>query len=72
MWSSDGEGRSIRSDALYPADGGWGVIIPWVILGGGSFIPWVNLSVTGNGGPRQKLFFFDPPNRFVQIPWDLS
>jgi hypothetical protein len=26
-----------------------GVITPWVILGGGVIIPWVNLSVTGNG-----------------------
>ena len=27
-----------------------GVITPWVILGGG----WINLSVTGNGGPYQR------------------
>ena len=26
------------------------VITPWVILGGG----WINLSVTGNGGPCQR------------------
>ena len=30
--------------------GGWGVITPWVILGGG----WINLSVTGNEGPCQR------------------
>ena len=28
-----------------------GVIPPWVILGGG----WINLSVTGNGGPPPKV-----------------
>ena len=29
--------------------GGWGVITPWVILGGG----WINLSVTGTGDPAK-------------------
>jgi hypothetical protein len=31
-------------------------VIPWVLLGGGGgvIIPWVNLSVTGNGGPYQR------------------
>ena len=32
-----------------------GVITPWVILGGGVIIPWVNLSVTGNGGTLPKV-----------------
>jgi hypothetical protein len=31
--------------------GGWGSLPPWVILGGG----WINLSVTGNGGPPPKV-----------------
>jgi selenocysteine lyase/cysteine desulfurase len=46
------------------------------VCAGGVIIPWVNLSVTGNGGAYfslfSSLFFFDPPNRFVQIPRDLS
>ena len=38
-------------DAVEGDEGGvGGVITPWVILGGG----WINLSVTGNGGPCQR------------------
>jgi hypothetical protein len=29
-----------------------GSLPPWVILGGGVIIPWVNLTVTGNGGTQ--------------------
>ena len=132
MRSSDGEGRSIRSDALYPAlSGEWEVpvtrnakITP-VNEGGGvrgrgaspPGSPLVGSPVTrnaeidpGDNDPPPKmtqgvmtppnppsspstaslsgvarcwhsnayfslfssLFFFDPPNRFVQIPRDLS
>jgi hypothetical protein len=38
-------------DAVEGDEGGvGGVITPWVILGGG----WINLSVTGNGGPCRR------------------
>src|SRR3981189_337456 len=131
MWSSDGERRSIRSDALYPAlSGEWEVpvtrnakITPaneGVGERGGPPLRdhlWQGPPVTrnaeidpGDNDPPPKmtqgvmtpltppsspstaslsgvarcwhsnayfslfssLFFFDPPNRFVQIPRDLS
>jgi hypothetical protein len=41
-------------DAVEGDEGGVkGVITPWVILGGGVIIPWVNLTVTGNVGRSQ-------------------
>src|ERR1700738_1902391 len=121
MRSSDGEGRSIRSDALYPcAEWQWEVPLPVTAkitpvnegVGGGVGGPplrdhlWQGPPVTrnaeidpGDNDPPNppsspstaslsgvarcwhsnayfslfsSLFFFDPPNRFVQIPRDLS
>ena len=52
--------------------GGRGVITPLVILGGwgvGVINRWVNLSVTGNGGPLPKVI---PEGRRPPTPGDLS
>jgi hypothetical protein len=46
-----------------------GALPPWVILGGGVIIPWVNLSVTGNGGTLPKVIPEGRPPTPL-ISWD--